>query len=77
MAEITNDLIYEILKSIRQRLTNIENRVTDVNGQLVALRGHSSAIQSGVNSIYVTVAQPDIRVSHIECRLGVADNTIA
>lgn len=77
MAEVTNELLYEVLKSVQQRLTNIENRVGDVNGQLVGMRGHLSAIQSDVNNIYVTCAQLDVRVSHIERRLDLVDNPIA
>ena len=30
MAEVTNELIYEVLRSIQDRLTNIENRLSAV-----------------------------------------------
>jgi chromosome segregation ATPase len=76
MAEITNELIYEVLKAIQQRMTNLEDKVMDLNSQFVAMRQHMTAIQGDVNNLYVKVASVESRLARIERRLDIVDEPV-
>ncbi len=73
MAEVTNELIYEALKKMRDRLSGIEHGVHEVRSEIVALRGHMIAVQQDVANIYGRTASIEIRLDHIERRLDIAD----
>jgi hypothetical protein len=47
MAEVTNELIFEALKSVQARVGNIEDGLNDVKGQINALRTSSEACPTG------------------------------
>ena len=76
MAEVTNELIYEILKSMQQRLSNIEAKMGEVDGRMHALtirmdglRTEVGAAHAGIENIYQTLAHTDGRLARIEKRL--------
>lgn len=73
MADITNELIFEVLMQNQLGLTNVENRQIDTSAQLVAIRSHLGAIQGDVSNIYTSLAHLDERVTRIERRLDIAD----
>jgi hypothetical protein len=72
MAEVTNELIYEVLKKIQDRLGGLEHGVHEVRSEIVALRGHMIAVQQDVANIYGRVATMEVRLDHIERRLDLA-----
>ncbi|TKT76909.1 hypothetical protein [Aquamicrobium sp. LC103] len=69
MAEITNELIYEILKNIQFRLDKIEAGVDELRHGHSALRGHMISIQTDISNIYTSLARHDERFDRIERRL--------
>ena len=70
MAEaITNELLYEVLKSIQSLLDRIETGVSEVKAELVSIRGHMVAIQSDIYNIYGILGRHDNRLERIERRL--------
>jgi hypothetical protein len=69
MTEVTNDLMYEVLKSIQSRLDRVEAGIGEVKSELVSVRGHMIAIQSDVHNIYGVLARHDERFDRIERRL--------
>lgn len=71
MAEVTNELIYEVLKAVQFRMTNIEDGVREVKGELVAIRGHMLATQSDIANIYDKLGKIEYRVERIERRLDI------
>lgn len=52
MADVTNDLIYEVLKSIQTRLDRMDFTLSEVKAELQAVRGHMLAVQQDTSNIY-------------------------
>jgi chromosome segregation ATPase len=69
MAEVTNDLIYEILKSIQFRLDKIEAGIDELRQGHNAMRGHIISIQTDISNIYGILTRHDERLDRIERRL--------
>jgi DNA repair ATPase RecN len=79
MADVSNDLIYEVLKQVQQRLANIEHKLGEVDGRLHMLtqridgvRTEVGAAHTGIENIYQTLGHTDGRLSRIEKRLDLA-----
>jgi chromosome segregation ATPase len=73
MAEITNELIYEILKSLQDRMGSFEKKIDEVKGELQALRIHFIAIQQDTQNIYVTPTRYESRLDRIVPRLEISE----
>jgi archaellum component FlaC len=69
MAQVTNELMYEVLKRVQERLDHIEDGVRDINGQLNAMRDHMSAQNKDVANIYNKLVGHEMRLERIERRL--------
>jgi predicted nuclease with TOPRIM domain len=72
MAEVTNELLYEVLKSIQSRLDRMDFKLDEVKQELQALRTHHVALQQDVHNIYGILARHDDRLDRIERRLDLA-----
>ncbi len=73
MAGITNDLIYDLLKSLRLDMSEVKGDVRAIKGELQAIRGHVSAIALDVSTLYQVAGRHDERLERIETRLGLLD----
>jgi len=73
MAGITNDLIYDVLKSLRSDMSEVKGDVRAIKGELQAIRGHVSAIALDVSTLYQVAGRHDERLERIETRLGLLD----
>jgi hypothetical protein len=73
MAEITNELMYEILRSIQDRVIKIDGRLDQVESELRAIRGHMLAQQQDIANIYATLARHEQRLERIERRLELTE----
>jgi tetrahydromethanopterin S-methyltransferase subunit G len=73
MAELTNELLLEVLKAVQTRLTNIENGIVEVKTELQAMRGHMLAIQTDIGNLYAGQANMEARLTRIERRLELVD----
>jgi hypothetical protein len=73
MAEVTNELIYEILKQLQDRMSSFEHKMDEVKSELQALRTHSLAMQQDIQNIYVTLVRQDQRLNRIERRLEISE----
>ena len=80
MAEVTNELLYEVLKSVQARIGNLEEGQREFRGQFAAIRGtlHSMQTQTGVvqvdiANLYTSFGAFDGRLSRIERRLELSD----
>jgi hypothetical protein len=62
VADVTNELLYEILKQIQEQLTSLERGQDEIRAELQALRNHSLAIQQDIHNpsrAPQDAAQPD------------------
>ena len=73
MPEVTNELMYEVLKSIQDRMTAVERKIDEVKTELQALRIHSLAIQQDTQNIYSMLTRYDTRLDRIERRLELTE----
>lgn len=69
MAEVTNDLVYELLKLMNHDLSELRQDVSEVKRELNVIRGHMVGIQSDIHNIYGVLARHDERLERIERRL--------
>lgn len=83
MAEVTNELIYEVLKSIQDRLGNIENRLSAVEVRLDSLGEQVRAQTMSQNATNIDVANlyrmfttMDNRLLRIERRLDIVEEPV-
>ena len=68
MAEVTNELIYEVLKAMQARLANIEQKIGEIETRLIAfdfrvqgMRQEIGAGQTELANIYGTLGHIDGR----------------
>jgi tetrahydromethanopterin S-methyltransferase subunit G len=73
MTEITNELIYEVLKRMQDRLTALDRKVDEVKAELVSIRGHVVASQQDVHNVYMQLAGQDARLERIDRRLDLIE----
>jgi chromosome segregation ATPase len=80
MAEVTNELLYEVLKAMQARLGNVEERLGELRGEVHALRAGMSAIDSRMGALHLDIANlyestgaMDSRLYRIERRLEITD----
>ena len=69
MVEVTNELMYEVLKSIQFRLEKIEGGIDELRQGHNAMRGHILSIQTDIHNMYGMLARHDDRLERIERRL--------
>ena len=77
MAEVSNELIYEVLKSVQERLGNIETGFVEVRTELRAMNGHFVAMQTDIANLYIAHSNKDTRLSRIERRLDLVDTSVS
>ncbi len=74
MAEVSSELIYEVLKRVQDQLVNLNDGQRDIREELRALRGHSLTMQTDVHNIYNILNSLEGRVDRIERRLELRDD---
>ena len=78
MAEVTNELIYEVLKAVQARLGNLEEAARDTHMQFAAVRGDLRAIHAEIGAMKIDIGNLyegqnaiNRRLGHIERRLDI------
>lgn len=69
MADVDNELLYELLKKIHQRMDRLENTLGEVKHEIVAIRLQGLGAQTDINNIYAVNGRIDERLERIESRL--------
>ena len=69
MADVTNELLFEVLKSIQEPLGKLDNKVDEVKLELPAIRTHQIAMQQDIHNIYATLTRHDTRLELTESPL--------
>jgi tetrahydromethanopterin S-methyltransferase subunit G len=73
MAEVSNELIFEVLKQVQQRLDRVDHKVDELKSEMNALPGHMISVQQDTHNIYGMLGRHDGRLEHIERRLELSD----
>ncbi|MBN9244138.1 MAG: hypothetical protein J0I98_15210 [Mesorhizobium sp.] len=69
MADATNDLLYEVLKSIQQEIRTLKEGQGDIRQEIVSIRLAQLSTQNDVHNIYGMLARQDERLDRIDRRL--------
>jgi DNA repair ATPase RecN len=75
MADVANELIYEVLKQLQDRMGSFDRKLDEFKGELQALRIHSVAVLQDIQNIYSIFTRYDGRLERIERRLEIAEVT--
>ncbi|WBU28993.1 hypothetical protein OOZ54_20370 [Rhodopseudomonas palustris] len=73
MAEVSNELIFEVLKQVQQRLDKVDHKVDELKSEMNAMRGYLISVQQDVQNVYAILGRYDGRLEHIERRLELND----
>ncbi|OHV81145.1 hypothetical protein [Rhizobium sp. LCM 4573] len=69
MAEITNELMYELLKRMHAEIGNLREDHRGLRQDFISLRNHMHVMQGDMNNLHTTMAQVLVRLDRIENRL--------
>ena len=75
MAEVTQELMYENLMQLQDRMRSFDRKLDEVKAEIQALRIHSVGVQQDIQNIYSIEARQDGRLERIERRLELAEAT--
>ena len=73
MAEVTNELVYEILKQLQLDVAGVKEALLENNAALNAMRTHLVGIHQDIQNIYAILARHEARLDRIERRLEIAE----
>ena len=73
MAEVTNELMFELLKQIHGEIRDLKEGQRDLRQELISIRGHMLAMQNDITNIYGVLGRHDDRLERIEKRLELVD----
>lgn len=73
MVEVSNELIFEVLKQVQQRLDRVDHKIDEIKSELNALRGHQISMQQDLQNVYGILGRSDVRLDHIERRLELSE----
>ena len=63
MAEVSNELIFEILKQIQQWLDRVDHKIDRIKFELNALRGHQVSMLQDIQIVYGILGRSAARLS--------------
>jgi hypothetical protein len=69
MAEVSQELMYELLKRVHEDIGGLKTSVAELKGEMIGFRGSLLAVQSDIHNIYGTLYRQDDRLDRIEKRL--------
>jgi hypothetical protein len=73
MAEVSNELIYEVLKKLQVDVAGLKDVWQENTAALNAIRTHMIAQSQDIQNIYAVLARHDARLSRIERRLEIVE----
>ncbi|WLS08223.1 hypothetical protein Q9314_00100 [Shinella sumterensis] len=69
MTDISQELVFELMKRIQSDLTTFKDGQRDMRQDIVSLRNHMHVMQGDVNNLHSSMAQVLTRLDRIENRL--------
>ncbi|CAN7639200.1 hypothetical protein LJR030_001790 [Rhizobium sp. LjRoot30] len=69
MAEVTNELMYELLKRIQADVSDVKLTQRELKSEMNAMRGTMISMQQDIHNIYGVLARHESRLDRIENRL--------
>lgn len=69
MADVTSELMYELLKKLNQRFDKVDLAIGDLRSDNLTLRGQIHLLQGDVSNLRSTIGSIESRLDRIENRL--------
>lgn len=69
MADITNELMYELLKRVHAEISDLKLGQREIKAEMNAMRGAMLSLHQDVHNIHTTLARHETRLDRIENRL--------
>jgi flagellar biosynthesis chaperone FliJ len=69
MSNVTNELMYELLKRMNTDIASIRHTTTELKNEMQSMRGTLVAVQQDIHNIYTVLARHETRFDRIENRL--------
>ncbi len=69
MADVSAELVYEVLKSLQADVSLLKNGQRDIREELIGIRLHQHAAQGELNSILSRLSSIEGRIERVERRL--------
>ena len=73
MSEVTNELMFELLKRVHHEIGELRQDVSETKRELNVMRGHMVATQSDIHNVYGILARQDERLERIDRRLDLRE----
>lgn len=73
MADVTNELIYEVLKQLQAEMAGVKAELRAASARSNAMQSDMIALQQGVQNIYTILKRHDARLDRIERRLSLVE----
>ena len=73
MPEVTNELIYEVLKQMQSDIAALKEGLRETNATLNTIRIHRVEMQQDIQNIYTTLTRHETRLDRIERRLELTE----
>ena len=80
MADVTLELVFEVLKSIQARLAQVDGKIDELKQEMQASRTSQNGIRQEITSVFQeisgvhkTLVRHEDRLDHIEQRLELND----
>jgi two-component sensor histidine kinase len=73
MAEVTNELMYDVLKQIQSDVAGLKDGQRELTSSMNAVRTYLVALQQDVSNIYTILVRHETRFDRIERRLDIAE----
>jgi hypothetical protein len=73
MPEVTNELMFELLKRVHHEIGELRQDVSETKQELNVMRGHMVATQSDIHNVYGILARQDERLERIDRRLDLRE----
>jgi hypothetical protein len=73
MAEVTNELIYEVLEQLQSDMAGVKEAWHETTAALNAPRTHLVALHQDIQNIYTILTRHDGRLARIERRLEITE----
>jgi septal ring factor EnvC (AmiA/AmiB activator) len=80
MAEVTPELMFEVLKSVRARLAQVDGKIDELKQEMQASRTSQNGIRQEITSVFqeisgihATLVRHEGRLDRIETRLELSD----
>ncbi len=69
MAEVTNELMYELLKKFHQRFDKLDLSIGELKSEMQSMRGTLVSVQQDIHNIYGVLGRHETHLDRIENRL--------